>query len=51
MKVFQIETTLNTDIFPDPFDFLAKREWEWSAAGPRHVRRHHEGAEAHARSG
>ena len=31
VKVFQIETTLNTDIFPAPFDFLAKREWEWTA--------------------
>jgi len=31
VKVFQIETTLNTDTFPSPFDFLAKREWEWSA--------------------
>ena len=31
VRVFQIETTLNTDIFPDPFSFLAKREWEWSA--------------------
>ena len=30
-KVFQIETTLNTDMFPSPFDFLAKREWEWTA--------------------
>ena len=30
-KVFQIETTLNTDTFPQPFDFLAKREWEWNA--------------------
>ena len=30
IKVFQIETTLNTDTFPSPFDFLAKREWEWS---------------------
>ncbi|MGD9796259.1 MAG: lactate racemase domain-containing protein, partial [Acidimicrobiia bacterium] len=29
-KIFQIETTLNTDTFPKPFDFLAKREWEWS---------------------
>ncbi len=28
-KVFQIETTLNTDMFPSPFDFLSKREWEW----------------------
>jgi hypothetical protein len=31
VKVFQIETTLNTDTFPSPFDFLSKREWEWSA--------------------
>jgi len=30
VKVFQIETTLNTDTFPKPFDFLQKREWEWS---------------------
>jgi len=27
--VFQIETTLNTDTFPQPFEFLSKREWEW----------------------
>lgn len=31
VKVFQIETTLNTDTFPPPFDFLQRREWEWSA--------------------
>jgi len=31
LKVFQIETTLNNDTFPKPFDFLQKREWEWSA--------------------
>ena len=31
-KVFQIETTINTNAFPSPFDFLSKREWEW---GPR----------------
>ena len=31
VKIFQIETTLNTDTFPPPFDFLMKREWEWSA--------------------
>ena len=31
VKVFQIETTLNTDTFPAPFDFLSKREWEWKA--------------------
>ena len=30
VKVFQIETTLNTDTFPTPFEFLMKREWEWS---------------------
>src|SRR3954449_3384419 len=29
VKVFQIETTLNTDTFPSTFDFLSKREWEW----------------------
>src|SRR3954463_6322696 len=31
VKVFQIETTLNTDTFPQPFEFLQKREWEWNA--------------------
>ena len=31
IKVFQIETTLNTDTFPKPFEYLSKREWEWSA--------------------
>ncbi len=30
-KVFQIETTLNNDAFPNPFGFLTKREWEWNA--------------------
>lgn len=29
-KVFQIETTLNTDMFPSPFGFINKREWEWT---------------------
>ncbi len=29
--IFQIESTLNTDTFPAPFEFLTKREWEWSA--------------------
>jgi hypothetical protein len=28
-RIFQIETTLNTDTFPSAFQFLAKREWEW----------------------
>ncbi|MCU1485689.1 MAG: hypothetical protein JWN67_2435, partial [Actinomycetia bacterium] len=31
IKIFQIETTLNNDTFPKPFDFLQKREWEWGA--------------------
>jgi hypothetical protein len=31
VKVFQIETTLNTDTFPSQFQFLQKREWEWTA--------------------
>ncbi len=30
VKIFQIETTLNTDTFPKLFDFLSKREWEWT---------------------
>ncbi|GAC1534755.1 MAG: hypothetical protein NVS3B12_15970 [Acidimicrobiales bacterium] len=30
VKVFQIETTLNNDTFPNSFSFLQKREWEWS---------------------
>jgi hypothetical protein len=32
LKIFTIETTLNNDTFPKPFDFLQKREWEWSIA-------------------
>jgi hypothetical protein len=31
VKIFQIETTVNNDTFPSPFDFLQKREWEWKA--------------------
>jgi hypothetical protein len=31
VKIFQIETTLNSDTFPSQFGFLQKREWEWSA--------------------
>jgi hypothetical protein len=31
IKVFQIETTLNTDTFPSTFGFLQRREWEWAA--------------------
>src|SRR5207344_3358652 len=30
VKVFQIESTLNTDTFPSSMAFLQKREWEWS---------------------
>jgi hypothetical protein len=30
IKIFQIETTLNTDTFPSQFSFLQKREWEWN---------------------
>ncbi|MEX0429775.1 lactate racemase domain-containing protein [Nocardioides sp. DS6] len=30
VKVFQIETTLDNNVFPKPYDFLMKREWEWS---------------------
>ena len=29
-KIFQVETTINNDAFPSPFDFLSKREWEWT---------------------
>jgi lactate racemase len=30
VKIFQIETTLNTDTFASPFEMLGKREWEWN---------------------
>ncbi len=30
-QIFTVETTINNDAFPAPFDFLKKREWEWSA--------------------
>lgn len=29
VNIFQIETTLNTNTFPESFQFLQKREWEW----------------------
>ena len=32
VKLFQIETTLNTNTFPEQLAFLQKREWEWSLA-------------------
>ena len=30
VKVFQIETTLNNDTFPEQMAFLQRREWEWT---------------------
>ncbi|MEJ7832070.1 MAG: lactate racemase domain-containing protein [Nocardioides sp.] len=30
VKIFQIETTLDNNVFPKPYSFLMKREWEWS---------------------
>lgn len=30
IKIFQIETTLNNNTFPNQFQFLQKREWEWN---------------------
>jgi hypothetical protein len=30
VKIFQIETTLDTNTFPSQFVFLQRREWEWS---------------------
>jgi Lactate racemase N-terminal domain len=30
-RIFTVETTINNDAFPSPFDFLSKREWEWTA--------------------
>jgi lactate racemase len=30
LKVFQIEVTLNNDVFPAATRFLNKREWEWN---------------------
>lgn len=29
VRIFQIETTLNTNTFPSSFRFLNRREWEW----------------------
>jgi hypothetical protein len=31
VRIFQIETTLNTDTFPAEMRFLQRREWEWTA--------------------
>ena len=30
LKIFTVETTLNNAVFPAPYEFLLKREWEWS---------------------
>jgi len=30
LRIFTIETTLNNDVFGPPYEFLTKREWEWS---------------------
>jgi hypothetical protein len=30
VKLFQIETTLNTNTFPSQFGYLQRREWEWT---------------------
>ncbi|HVL80039.1 MAG TPA: lactate racemase domain-containing protein [Actinomycetota bacterium] len=30
LKIFHIETTLNNEAFPAPYDFLSKRAFEWS---------------------
>jgi len=30
VKIFTVETTLNSETFPKQFGFLNKREWEWS---------------------
>jgi hypothetical protein len=29
LKIFTVETTLNNDVFGEPYGFLQKREWEW----------------------
>ncbi len=31
VKIFQIETTVNSETFPSNLGFLNKREWEWGA--------------------
>jgi hypothetical protein len=32
LRIFTVETTLNSTSFPETFGFLNKREWEWSLA-------------------
>ena len=51
VKVFQIETTLDNDVFPPPYEFLQKREWEWSIKRPGHdARRYAAGSRWRRRS-
>ena len=49
VKVFQIETTLNTNTFPEQFRFLQRREWEWTLADRAAFAGLVEGARAHTR--
>ena len=35
LNVFQIETTLDNDVFGGPLGFLQRREWEWSLQATR----------------
>ena len=51
VKVFQIETTLNTDTFPQPFEFLVQARVGVERQGPGDVRRHGEVAVAGADAG
>lgn len=30
LPLFSVEVVLDANVFPEPFGFLAKREWEWS---------------------
>ena len=47
-KVFQIESTLNTDMFPSPFDFLSQARVGVEGQGPRHLPGDHEVTQSHA---
>ena len=42
VKVFQIETTINNNVFgtEGPLSVLQKREWEWSARDRAHLPGH-----------
>jgi hypothetical protein len=30
LKIFTVETTVDNNVFPAPYEFLQKREWEWN---------------------